>query len=145
MVAYWVARAKVNDPEQYKKYGFIIEQGPKSIYDGWCRWPIPLLSKRVHGFVARKVQLLPPGETTPRFTYQVQLGHHSDVNDPLVVEKHIPTIDQVIDRLAKKHPDYPAAGLQKLARKFTEKIFPTFLTREAGMLLQQRDVASARG
>jgi hypothetical protein len=121
--------------EQYKNYGFILEQGPTSVYDGWCHWPIPLISHRVHGFVARKVQLLPPGETTPRFTYNVQLGHHCDVNEPIVVEKHIPTVDQVIDRLAKKHPDYPAAGLQKLARKFTEKIFPTFLTREAGMLL----------
>jgi hypothetical protein len=121
--------------EQYQKRGFVIEHGPTSVYDGWCRLPIPLISRRVHGFVARKVQLLPPGETNNRFTYHVQLGHHSDPNEPIVVEKHIPTVQAVIDRLAKKHPDYPAAGLEKLAQKFTNKIFPTFLTREAGMLL----------
>ncbi|HWP39574.1 MAG TPA: hypothetical protein VNL70_01520, partial [Tepidisphaeraceae bacterium] len=41
----------------------------------------------------------------------------------------------VIERLRKKHPDYPAAGIEKLAAKFVNKIFPTFLTREAGILL----------
>lgn len=121
--------------QQYKKFGFLIEQGPASVYDGWCRWPIPLISKRIHGFVARKVQLLSPGETTNRFTYQVQLGHHTDPTEPLVVEKYVPTVESVVDRLAKKHPDYPAKGIEKLARKFTDKVFPTFLTREAGMLL----------
>ena len=47
MVAYWVARAKVNDPEQYKKYGdlapaiigkfggkFLARGGPFKILEG---------------------------------------------------------------------------------------------------------------
>ncbi|HEY7087759.1 MAG TPA: hypothetical protein VH518_06690, partial [Tepidisphaeraceae bacterium] len=63
---------------QYRQHGFVIEQGPTYARDGWCKWPIPLLSKKTHAFVARKTQLLHPGEVTNRFTYQVQLAHHSD-------------------------------------------------------------------
>lgn len=121
--------------EKYQKYGLSIERGPVVVYDGWCKWPIPLISRRLHAFVARKTQLLPPGEVTHRFTYHVQLARHSDPNEPIVVHKQIPSVQDVIDRLSKKHPDYPAAGLEKLAQKFVNKIFPTFLTREAGMLL----------
>jgi hypothetical protein len=120
---------------RYQKYGLAIERGPTSAYEGWCKWPIPLLSKKVHGFLARKIQLLPPGEITHRFTYQVQLAKHNDPNEPIIVHKMIPSVEAVVERLAKKHPDYPAAGLEKLANKFVNKIFPTFLTREAGMLL----------
>jgi serine/threonine protein kinase len=121
--------------DTFRKHGFIIEQGPTYIRDGWCRLPIPLLSRKVHAFVARKTQLIEPGHFTNRFTYSVQLTHHSDPREPIVVQKDVPTREAVIERLHKKHPDYPAAGLEKLAKKFTEKIFPTFLTREAGILL----------
>lgn len=120
--------------EQYKQRGFVIEQGPTYVREGW-RWPIPLLSRKVHAFVARKTQLIPPGQFTNRFTYKVQLAHHADSHDPIVVQKEVPALESVVERLHKKHPDYPAAGIEKLARKFTEKIFPTFLTREAGILL----------
>lgn len=120
--------------KRYEQHGFAIERGPTYVRDG-CRWPIPFLSHKVHGFVARKMQLLPPGHITNRFTYQVQLERHNDPNEPIIVHKQIPTREAVIERLKKKHPDYPAAGIEKLARKFTEKVFPTFLTREAGMLL----------
>src|SRR5262245_51276140 len=34
--------------EDYQKQGFVIEHGPTSVYNGWCRLPIPLISKRVH-------------------------------------------------------------------------------------------------
>jgi hypothetical protein len=119
--------------EEYRRHGFVIEHGPTYVREGWSRW-IPFCSRKVHGFVARKVQLLPPGETTNRFTYHVHLTHRSDRDDPIVVQKEVPTAESVAERLAKKHPDYPASGIQKLARKFTEKVFPTFLTREAGIL-----------
>ena len=121
--------------DRYRDYGFLIEHAPTYVRDGWTRWPIPFLSRKVHAFVARKTQLLAPGESTNRFTYQVQLAHHGDPREPIVVQKEVPSLESVIDRLSKKHPDYPAAGMEKLARKFTEKIFPTFLTREAGILL----------
>ncbi len=120
---------------QYEQHGFTIERGPTFVRDGWCRWPVPFLSHKVHAFVARKMQLLPPGQTTSRFTYHVELMKHHDPHEPIVVHKRVPELAAVIDRLRKKHPDYPDAGIEKLARKFTDKIFPTFLTREAGMLL----------
>jgi hypothetical protein len=127
--------------DRYRKHGFIIEQGPISVRDG--RWPIPLLSRKVHSFLARKIDLLEPGETTQRFTYQVKLVHHSDPNEPIIVQKEIPSRESVIERLRKKHPDYPAAGIEKFAKKFTERIFPTFLTREAGILLILQEHLSA--
>jgi len=120
--------------ERYRHYGFLVEHGPTYIREGW-RLPIPFLSKKIYAFVARKTELIPPGEITQRFTYQVQLAHHGDPDEPIVVQKQVPSLESVIERLSKKHPDYPAKGLEKLARKFTDKIFPTFLTREAGILL----------
>lgn len=118
---------------RFERHGFAIDRGPTYVREG--RWPIPLLSKKIHTFIARKVELIPPGDITNRFTYQVQLVRHSDPNDPVVVQKQVPSVESVAHRLSKKHPDYPTSGLAKLARKFTEKIFPTFLTREAAMLM----------
>ncbi|WP_428938606.1 hypothetical protein [Fontivita pretiosa] len=119
---------------QFRDYGFAIEQGPTTIVEQRRLW-LPFLSRKVHAFVARKMQLLAPGEITNRFTYHVQLVHHSDPQQPIIVQKEVPGIESVIERLRKKHPDYPAAGIEKLAAKFVNKIFPTFLTREAGILL----------
>jgi serine/threonine protein kinase len=119
--------------ERYRRHGFIIEQGPIYVKEG--RWPIPFFSRKIHSFVARKVNLLESGEFTNRFTYQVKLVHHGDPNEPIIVQKEVPSRESVIERLAKKHPDYPAAGIEKFAKKFTERVFPTFLTREAGILL----------
>jgi serine/threonine protein kinase len=119
--------------DQFAKHGFAIDRGPTYVRQG--RWPIPILNRKIHALVARKVDLIPPGEITQRFTYQVQLAKHSDPNEPIVVQKEVPTLESVEYRLSKKHPDYPADGLKKLAKKFTDKIFPTFLTREAGFLL----------
>jgi hypothetical protein len=121
--------------EAYRGHGFVIEHGPTYVHTGWCRWPIPLLSRKVHAFIARKTQLIEPGHFTNRFTYNVQLEHHGDPRQPIVVQKDVPTHEAVVERLSKKHPDYPAAGIDKLASKFVNKIFPTFLTREAGILL----------
>ena len=118
--------------ERFKRYGFAIDRGPTFERRGWA---IPFISKKIHVFVARKVDLIAPGEITNRFTYDVQLVRHSDANDPIVVQKQVPTLESLTYRLSKKHPDYPTSGLTKLARKFTDKIFPTFLTREAAMLM----------
>lgn len=119
--------------EKYQNYGMTIEQGPATVRDGWCG--LPFLSRKVHGLVARKVELLPPGQTNHRFTYQVQLSRHFDAKEPIVVLKQVPSLESVIERLKKKHPEYPDKGLERLARKFVHRIFPTFLTREAGILL----------
>src|SRR5450432_1024339 len=118
--------------ERYRRHGFIIEQGPTYVREGW---PIPFFYRKTHAFLARKIELIAPGEITNRFTYQVQLAHRADPNEPIVVQKEVPSRASVVERLVKKHPDYPAEGIDKLAKKFTERVFPTFLTREAGILL----------
>jgi len=120
------------------QHGFAIEREPTYVREGW-RIPIPFFSRKIHTFVARKVRLILPGETSNRFTYDVQLDRHTDPNDPIVVKKQVPTLEDIVHRLSKKHPDYPTSGLEKLARKFTDKIFPTFLTRETAMLMILQD------
>src|SRR5215204_108087 len=90
---------------RFAQQGFAIERGPSYIRDG--RWPIPWLNWKVHAFLARKIDLILPGETTNRFTYQVQLDRHNDPNDPIVVRKEVPSLESIVSRLSKKHPDYP--------------------------------------
>ncbi|HEX2974075.1 MAG TPA: hypothetical protein VHP11_17210 [Tepidisphaeraceae bacterium] len=119
---------------QFNQAGFRIEQGPAPLLRRLAGLPIPFLSPSAYYFVARKVLLLPPGQATERFTYQVQLAHYPRRLDPLVVLKEVPSFEAVAHRLRQKFPDTAAAVIQKRARKFTEKIFPTFLTREAAML-----------
>lgn len=119
---------------QFGQAGFRIEQGPSSLYRRFAGLPIPFLTPRAHYFLARKTLLLPPGQVTERFTYEVQLAHHPRPRDPVVVVKEVPSYESVARRLRQKFPDTAAAVISKRARKFTEKIFPTFLTREAAML-----------
>lgn len=126
---------------RFQNHGFAIDRGPTYVRHG--RWPIPVLNRKVHALVARKIDLIQPGEITQRFTYHVQLARHSDPLEPIVVQKEVPSLESVVFRLSKKHPDHPASGLAKLAKKFTEKIFPTFLTREAAMLLILQEHLSA--
>ena len=122
--------------------GFAIEQGPGVMHQGLFGLPfaIPLLSKRHHYLLARKTQLLHPGDDTDRFTYQVQLTPGPRPADPWEVLKEVPSVESVMARLSKRFPDLPADVIERRARKFSDKIFPTFLTREAGFLkvLQER-------
>jgi hypothetical protein len=99
---------------------------------GWRRFFTP--AKRAHYFIARKVQLIPPGEVTDRFTYQVNLARSYATSDKYVVSKEVPSLESIYKRLKKRFPEAPDALLEKRARKFTDKIFPTFLTREAATL-----------
>ena len=48
--------------------------------------------------------------------------------------KEVPTIEQVKARLHSKWPELSDEILERRARKFSEKIFPVFLTREAAIL-----------
>jgi serine/threonine protein kinase len=57
-----------------------------------------------------------------------------DHADPYVVVKEVPTFDRVMDRLRVKFTDVPYSVIEKRALKFTNKVFPLFLTREAAML-----------
>lgn len=108
----------------------------------WVRRPflgmrLPLLSPRVHYAVLRKVSLTLPKQISERFTYHVELTRdHVRGPDalPFVVMKEVPTHDRVVARLRHKFPDASEELVDRRARKFTDKIFPLFLTREAAML-----------
>ena len=94
----------------------------------------------VYYMVARKIMLVPPGKSSDRFTYHVHL-EKSPGNSAYHVVKQIPTVERVLARLQEKFPDADHETLRRRARKFTEKIFPVFLTRETAMLkLMQRDM-----
>jgi len=121
--------------------GFDIEAPRACVRKPLWGLRLPLLSPQAHYIVARKVHLLPPGEYSDRFTYSVRLVHHPAAPDGLpVVLKEVPDLRSVVERLQRKFPQTPVDALERRARKFTEKIFPVFLTRETGILkiLQER-------
>src|SRR5438876_9473757 len=106
--------------------------------------PLPLLSTTVHYFVARKVNLVLPRQFSDRFTYHVQLVPADRPHRGYVVLKEVPSVARVMARLQAKFPDAAVDLLERRAMKFTEKIFPLFLTREAAMLqILQRDLPPA--
>jgi len=114
--------------------GFIIET-PPTYFRRPLAW-LPWFGRRIHYFIARKTQLILPGEFTDRFTYSVELARHERPEDEeYVVVKRVPTVESVVSRLRSKFPDAQIDVLEKRARKFAEKIFPTFLTREAAILM----------
>lgn len=94
---------------------------------------LPFLYSKTHYFIARKMQLIPPGDVTDRFTYMVELEADKK-NDRYVVTKRVPTEEWIINRLKRRWPELPYDTVEKRAKKFTEKIFPLFLTREAAIL-----------
>jgi tRNA A-37 threonylcarbamoyl transferase component Bud32 len=121
--------------EQYSSHGFAVEQSPTFI-----RLSFPLFRK-LHYFISRKVHLIQPGEDTDRFTYHVELVRYPSPQDKLVVLKEVPTVEAVVSRLHRRWPEMANDVIEKRARKFTEKIFPTFLTREAAILkILERDL-----
>ena len=118
---------------QFQDDGFRIERKPAAIRKSW-----PFLSffaPRVHYFSARKVHLIRPGEFTERFTYHVELvPAQNSFEDEFVVLKRVPSVESLVSKLHRKFPETPIEAIEKRARKFTDKIFPTFLTREAAIL-----------
>jgi tRNA A-37 threonylcarbamoyl transferase component Bud32 len=118
---------------EFDRDGFRLEREPDSFRKAWPLFPF--LSRRVHFFASRKVNLILPGEFTERFTYHVELVPHAEAgDDAFVVLKRVPTVESLVAKLRKKFPETPVEAIEKRARKFTEKIFPTFLTREAAIL-----------
>jgi hypothetical protein len=122
--------------DRFARAGFLIERKPALVRLGMR---LPLFSPKIHYFVARKTLLIQPGKITDRFTYQVQLVHEPGPDGPLIVLKEVPTVESVVARLRKKFPDVGVDYLEKRAVKFTERIFPTFLTREAAILMILQD------
>ncbi len=127
--------------------GFAVDHTLSSTRCRTMGLPLPLLGRRVHYFVARKVTLIPKGEYTERFTFQVDLTrNHVGKHDPhgFCVRKRIPTVEDIFRRLCEKHPETEQGVLEDRAKKLTRRIFPIFLSREAGFLkLLQRDMPKA--
>ena len=130
-------RAKVETiPAQFTDFGFEILGEPQGVRYGWLRF-VPFMGRKLWFVACRKMQLIRPRDISERFTYSVHLGHMPptiDRSDPYVVVKEVPTFDRVMDRLRVKFTDVPYSVIEKRAMKFTNKVFPLFLTREAAML-----------
>ena len=135
--------------------GWALERRPVTLK----KYPLGLwmlgFPRMVHYFVARKVLLVPPGQSSDRFTYNVYLDKHHEEGgagrigptaelawqDQYDVVKAVPTTERVLARLKEKFPEADEETLRRRAKKFTEKIFPVFLTRETAILkLLQRDL-----
>ena len=87
--------------------------------------------RRAHYFVARKLQLIVPGQTTDRFTYHVHLERPTE-GQPYEVVKEVPTLQMVMARLRSKWPDLANEVIEKRARKFTGQDFPGFSNARGG-------------
>jgi hypothetical protein len=128
-------------PRQLNERGFICTKAGVVRTGGL---PLPFFRKRAHYVACRKVDLVLPREVSDRFTYHVHLVPWARSPQGFVVQKEVPSVERVVARLRHKFPDVPAETVEKRARKFTEKIFPVFLTREAAMLkILERDLPGA--
>ena len=90
------------------KRGFLLETPPTPIRAG--------LRARGHYFVARKVQLIQPGDTSERFTYHVELtpcGVSAQAPYGYIVTKRVPTYQHMIWRLRHKFPEVDIRDLEK--------------------------------
>lgn len=123
--------------------GFDLEIGPRVCRIGPLGGRVPLCRERWHYLVVRRTAILPPGQTSDRFTFHVELARMPSHDDYLVVKK-VPSYGSVMVRLKQRFPNTPHENLAKRARKLVDKVFPVFLTREVAFLrLLQRDLPEA--
>lgn len=120
----------------YKRLGFAMEQPPQAILcpRRLLGMRLPLLSKKIYYFAARKMHMVPPGTYTDRFTYDVFLERGPTKEDPFVVVKRVPDLERLVERLSQRSPSADENVIRKHAAKLYETVFPVFLTREAGFL-----------
>ena len=131
----YASRSAARVEEQCRKlagHGMLVLRGPDAVRLPVLGLRLPLLGPRWHFAVARKVLLIPPRQISDRFTYQVELVPGPD--GQWLVRKEVPTLQRVLSRLQRRFPGLPMDVIERRARKFTERIFPLFLTREAAML-----------
>ena len=120
--------------------GWVIEKAPTPVRKYPLNLRLLMVYEDVFYFMARKVMLVPPGDSSERFTYHVHLQRNPESGEYEVI-KQVPTLERVLARLREKFPEADVETLRRRARKFTEKIFPVFLTRETAILkLLQRDL-----
>ncbi|MEM9881811.1 MAG: hypothetical protein AAF800_02700 [Planctomycetota bacterium] len=127
--------------------GFEVEAGPRATFPQRFGIPLPLFGRRLRYLLLRKVTLLRPGEDTDRFTFDVRLVRRPELGNRYVVMKQVPRYRRVVARLHNRFPEAPQTVLLERAEKLVKRVFPVFLTREAGFLqLLNRDLpAEYRG
>lgn len=121
--------------------GFDVEVGPRSTGRQVWGFPLPWLGRSLHYMVVRKVTLLEVGEDTDRFTFDLRLVKKPELGDRYVVMKQVPRYRRVVARLHTRFPEASQQLLLDRAEKLVKRVFPVFLTREAGFLqLLHRDL-----
>ena len=108
---------------------FDLETPPARVGRGVKLW-----APRRHYALIRRVTLLAPGQHTDRSTFDVRLVRDERLGPGYVVRKQVPTHRRVGARLHERFPDATADLLLSRATKLVSKVFPVFLTREAGFL-----------
>ena len=126
----------------YRAYeGFEVEAGPHAFRSGAAGLALPLMGRRRHYLVLRKVTLIEPGQDTDRFTFDLRLIKKPEFGDRYVVMKQVPRYRRVVTRLQSRFPEAAQDVLLTRAEKLVKRVFPVFLTREAGFLqLIHRDL-----
>lgn len=128
-----VARDREQLEQVAKRYArhdcFDLETPPTPVRRGLKVW-VP----RRHYALMRRVTLLAPGQHTDRSTFDVRLVRDPRLGPGYVVRKQVPTHRRVATRLHERYPEATADLLLTRATKLVNKVFPVFLTREAGFL-----------
>ncbi|MEM1109571.1 MAG: hypothetical protein AAGH99_12870 [Planctomycetota bacterium] len=120
---------------------YVLEVGPEATPKQVWGFPLPGIGRSLHYLVARKVTLVLPGEDTDRFTFDVRLIKKPELGDQYVVMKQVPRYRSVVSRLHSRFPEASQQVLLARAEKLVKRVFPVFLTREAGFLqLLHRDL-----
>lgn len=121
--------------QQYdNQNGFVLEQPFDEIWGGPLGLRIPGVTPRAYFFIARKTHLVPPGQITDRFTYDVKLMPDASQPSGYCVRKVVPTVEQMTKRLERKFPDLDPEDAKGRAEKLVHDVFPIFLTREAKVI-----------
>ncbi|MDX1682686.1 MAG: RIO1 family regulatory kinase/ATPase [Phycisphaeraceae bacterium] len=100
-----------------------------------------VLPKKVHYLVARRTELILPGEISHHFTFDVRLTRNDQSPTGWAVLKQLPSPSRVFKHLKDKYPNVDDEKLGKSTRQLVDKVFPVLLTREVAFLkLLQRDL-----
>ncbi|MEE9403791.1 MAG: hypothetical protein V3V20_02760, partial [Algisphaera sp.] len=138
-------RARIEDAaHRYDRHHcFDLEVAPaptRGRLRGGLKW-LGLATPRRFYAVIRRVSLLAPGEHSDRSTFDVRLVRKPELGPGYIVRKQVPTHRRVAGRLHDRFPDAGHELLISRATKLVGKVFPVFLTREAGFLqLLSRDL-----
>ena len=116
------------------KNGFTIERPIDELWGGTMGFRIPRITPRAFYFLARKTELVAPGEIAQHHSYDVSLVLDSEVEHGFRVCKKVPSIADTAGRLRGLHPQLDRDEAQLRAMRLVNDVFPIFLTREAKML-----------